>query len=195
MAGIDDTDRRILELLVDDARRTYRAIGDDVGLSGPAVSDRVERLREEGVLEGFTVRLDRDRLTGASPVLVEARLPPTDSGGTLRTLREDGDVEAVLAAADGRVLAVVRPPSGPRTWVRDKLPAALPGTLEVTPLSRLDWSPAAPASSLARACDECGNTVTDEGVSAAVGGERHAFCCASCEARFRERYEDLAEGA
>jgi hypothetical protein len=44
-------------------------------------------------------------------------------------------------------------------------------------------------------CAECGNTVTSEGVTATLDGERYEFCCGSCEARFVERYEELKEGA
>ena len=43
MRGIDDTDREILRLLTDDARRPCRDIADAVGLSPPAVADRIAR--------------------------------------------------------------------------------------------------------------------------------------------------------
>jgi DNA-binding Lrp family transcriptional regulator len=195
MPGLDDTDRRILELLAEDARRSYRGIADDVALSPPAVSDRVDRLRDEGVLEGFTIRLDRDRLTGRDPLLVEVRVPHGRTRELADALAAEEAVEAVLAAADGRILAVARPRVEAGAWARDVLGSADVDDLEVTPVSSLDWSPAAPASALARACDECGNTVTDEGRTATVGGRTHAFCCASCEDRFRSRYEELAQDA
>ena len=50
MHGLDDTDREILRLLLEDGRRPYREIASEVELSAPAVSDRVERLRELGLL-------------------------------------------------------------------------------------------------------------------------------------------------
>jgi len=45
MRDLDDTDLEILSLLAEDARRPFSEIGERVGLSGPAVSDRVTRLR------------------------------------------------------------------------------------------------------------------------------------------------------
>ena len=45
MRELDETDVQILSLLAEDARRPYSDIGETVGLSGPAVSDRVTRLR------------------------------------------------------------------------------------------------------------------------------------------------------
>lgn len=55
---IDDLDRKIIAQLVDDGRRSFRALGATVGLSAPAVKRRVDRLRAEGVIDRFTVTVD-----------------------------------------------------------------------------------------------------------------------------------------
>jgi len=45
-AGLGRNRLEILSLLAENARRSFSAIGEEVGLSGPAVSDRVTRLQE-----------------------------------------------------------------------------------------------------------------------------------------------------
>lgn len=50
-SGLDDIDRRIVELLQVDGRRPYGAIAEDVGLSEAAVRRRVQRLRDAGVMQ------------------------------------------------------------------------------------------------------------------------------------------------
>lgn len=55
---LNDLDERIVHALSEDARRSYADIGAEVGLSAPAVKRRVDRLREEGAITGFTVRVD-----------------------------------------------------------------------------------------------------------------------------------------
>jgi DNA-binding Lrp family transcriptional regulator len=55
---LDEFDRRILGALTGDARMTYAEIGKLVGLSAPAVHERVRRLRASGVLAGTTARID-----------------------------------------------------------------------------------------------------------------------------------------
>lgn len=55
---LDRLDEQIIALLVTDSRRTYADLGDEVGLSAPAVKRRVDRLRAGGAVAGFTVRLD-----------------------------------------------------------------------------------------------------------------------------------------
>jgi hypothetical protein len=48
MPGLDEADRRILSLLCEDARRTYRDVADRVGLSPPAISDPKEGYHRRG---------------------------------------------------------------------------------------------------------------------------------------------------
>jgi len=55
---LDQLDRLILGVLVEDCRATFARIGERVGLSAPAVKRRVDRLRASGAITGFTVRLD-----------------------------------------------------------------------------------------------------------------------------------------
>ncbi|TVP68291.1 MAG: Lrp/AsnC family transcriptional regulator [Nitriliruptor sp.] len=55
---LNDIDRQIVAHLQRDARASYRAIGDAVGLSAPAVKRRVDRLVDAGVIEGFTAVTD-----------------------------------------------------------------------------------------------------------------------------------------
>ena len=79
MRDLDEVDRRILRLLLEDARRPYSDIAEHVDLSPPAVSDRIDRLREMGVIERFTVEIDRSRLRNGTPVLVHVSVDPTDA--------------------------------------------------------------------------------------------------------------------
>jgi DNA-binding Lrp family transcriptional regulator len=55
---MDPTDRRIVALLRENARRSFQDIGRYVHLSAPAVKRRVDRLEQEGVLLGYTATVD-----------------------------------------------------------------------------------------------------------------------------------------
>ncbi|MGL5012640.1 MAG: Lrp/AsnC family transcriptional regulator, partial [Paracoccaceae bacterium] len=55
---LDTFDRKILAALSRDARQTYAQIGQEVGLSAPAVHERVRRLRDAGVIAATVARLD-----------------------------------------------------------------------------------------------------------------------------------------
>lgn len=55
---LDDLDRRILEVLLEDGRISLRRLADHVGLSSPSISERLRRLEERGIIRAFTVEID-----------------------------------------------------------------------------------------------------------------------------------------
>src|ERR1700720_756550 len=56
-AKLDATDIRILEALIHDARISIADLARSVGLSPPSVSERIRRLEEAGVIEGYTLAI------------------------------------------------------------------------------------------------------------------------------------------
>ncbi len=81
---LDRLDERIIALLVADARRTYADLGDEVGLSAPAVKRRVDRLRAGGAVAGFTVRLDPAALGWSVEGYVELHCTTSTPPETIR---------------------------------------------------------------------------------------------------------------
>ena len=59
---MDDTDRRLVQALLADARTSYADLARQVGLSSPAVQERVRKLEREGVLRGSTALVDPARV-------------------------------------------------------------------------------------------------------------------------------------
>jgi Lrp/AsnC family transcriptional regulator, leucine-responsive regulatory protein len=107
---IDDLDKQILALLVEDARRTYDDIGRRVNLSAPSVKRRVDRLRENGALEGFTAVVDHGAMGWNTEALVELFFKPgTQLDEVARILREHPEVaEAWSVTGDADAIARVR---------------------------------------------------------------------------------------
>lgn len=59
ITSLDAIDRKLLACLQEDARLSFRALGRRVGLSQPAVADRVRRLESAGILTGYRGQVDR----------------------------------------------------------------------------------------------------------------------------------------
>src|SRR4249920_3928176 len=59
---MDSLDYRILDMLQHDGRATQLEISRSVGLSQPAVAERIRKLEERGVITGYTARVDAARL-------------------------------------------------------------------------------------------------------------------------------------
>ena len=68
---MDAVDQRIIALLVADARTSYADIGAKVSLSAPAVKRRVDRLRADGVIRGFTAVIEPAAVGWATEAFVE----------------------------------------------------------------------------------------------------------------------------
>ncbi len=56
--SLDDFDRKILGALINDSSVSYATLGATVGLSAPAVHERVKRLRKSGVIKQSTIAVD-----------------------------------------------------------------------------------------------------------------------------------------
>ncbi len=74
-SGLDAIDARILSALVDNARISIAELARTVGLSSPSVSERVRRLEETGVIEGYTVKINPQAL--GLPLAAWLRIRPT----------------------------------------------------------------------------------------------------------------------
>jgi len=88
---LDATDARILEALIEDARISIAELARSVRLSPPSVSERIKRLEESGVIEGYTLRINTEAL--GLPLGAWLRIRPLPGqvhkvAGLLRDLRE-----------------------------------------------------------------------------------------------------------
>jgi Lrp/AsnC family transcriptional regulator, leucine-responsive regulatory protein len=70
---MDETDLMILEALQRDGRTPLSALGRQIGLSQPAISERVKRLEESGVIEGYGARLNLKALGLHTMAIVRLR--------------------------------------------------------------------------------------------------------------------------
>ncbi|CEJ13923.1 HTH-type transcriptional regulator LrpC [bacterium YEK0313] len=73
---IDELDRRIVDILVDDARISLKDLAARVQLSAPSVSDRLRRLEDRGVIRAFTVDIDPRALGYMLQAIVRIRPLP-----------------------------------------------------------------------------------------------------------------------
>jgi len=195
MRELDDTDMEILSLLAEDARRPFSEIGSAVGLSGPAVSDRVERLEESGVITEFTINVDRSQLRAGLPVLIDVELS-ADSVELARDRVGDADgVEHVFLTADSGLRFYARLEARTvRQWVTNTLEDVPIDDYSVTLVDDVEWTPSVEGMEFALTCVECQNTVDSGGETTRIDGEIYHFCCQSCRSRFEERYERLEDG-
>ncbi len=107
---VDETDRRILDLLRQDGRRTVSDIAKHVNLSPAPVKRRIDRLEQTGVIAGYTVVLDHKKVGPSIEAYTELRfVGDTDVDDILAMAAEQPEVQEVVAiAGDPDALVHVR---------------------------------------------------------------------------------------
>lgn len=195
MASLDETDIEILRLLSRDARRPYTDIAEAVDLSGPAVADRIERLQDAGVINRFTVDIDRTQLGAGAQIFVQ--VDPGRSFDTLRSRFDEADaVEHVMVTAGGELWFNARVDvDNVNPWLRNLLEPAADAEYSVTLVDEIEWQPSLDGTDFALTCAECGNTVDSEGESEWLDDRMYHFCCSTCQRQFKAQFDRLKEGA
>src|ERR687894_754491 len=96
IAVVDPTDSEILRLLRADGRLSWRELGAAVGLSANAAADRVRRLRQAGVILGFTATVDEGAAGRGLVALIDVRLAASGTNDEFEA--ETAKLEAVTDA-------------------------------------------------------------------------------------------------
>jgi DNA-binding Lrp family transcriptional regulator len=107
---MDDTDRKIVALLREDARRSYLDIGHHVHLSAPAVKRRVDRLERDGVILGYTAIIDPQAFGWHAEAFVDLYCEGDVTGEAIKRAvqREPGVVSAHTVAGEASALLHVQ---------------------------------------------------------------------------------------
>ncbi|WP_202842289.1 Lrp/AsnC ligand binding domain-containing protein [Luteimonas saliphila] len=128
---MDAIDRRLLELLREDASRPLKTLAAEVGLSRSSVRDRIVRMQAQGVIRRYTIETPaQDGALSAICMLRLLRTPDMRVVESVTAMPEvvrcdalSGEIDLLVevAAADAAAL----------NETRDRI-AALPGVVEVT---------------------------------------------------------------
>jgi DNA-binding Lrp family transcriptional regulator len=98
---MDDTDRRLLALLRENARTPVATLAKKLQIARGTVQNRMSKLEREGVIAGYSVRLrpeaDEQRIAALMTIAVEGN----NAEKVLRTLRGDPAVRT-LHTTNGR---------------------------------------------------------------------------------------------
>lgn len=109
---MDDVDRRLIACLLEDGRASFAAIGDQIGLSAPAVKRRMDRMVADGVISGFTAMLDPDAMGWTTEAYVEVHcqgpVSPAELKAAFSRVPEVHSAATVSGSADAMVRIVAR---------------------------------------------------------------------------------------
>lgn len=90
---LDQTDLEIIKLLQQNSRMQWREIGEAVHLTGQAVGNRIRRMEELGIITGYTVQINPDKLAPSLCALVTMFMTTTDHQTFQQFVGERGEIE------------------------------------------------------------------------------------------------------
>ena len=129
---MDEIDKRLLLLLQRDGRMTNVELARQAHLSPPATHERIRRLQQDGVIEGYSVRLNAGKLQRALLIFVEVTLDRTsarvfeDFGAAVRRTPEIMECHMVAGGFDYLIKVRVRDMAAYRHFLGTVL-VGLPG--------------------------------------------------------------------
>lgn len=92
---LDTVDQKILTLLGQDSRMSQRRLGRELGMSPPAVGERIARLERAGVIRGYTVSVDWSALGYVNCYLAVTAAQGADQAPIMTALNSLPEVEGI----------------------------------------------------------------------------------------------------
>lgn len=104
LVELDEVDRQLLKLLLQDPRLSQRQLAREIGMSPPAVGERIARLERQGLVRGYTTVVDWAALGYPGLVYIPMTLT-TDADvaeivGALRSIPELTELVVVTGSYD-----------------------------------------------------------------------------------------------
>ncbi len=86
---LDDTGWQLLHALQQNARLSYSELGQRVGLSSPAVAERIHRMEDAGIISGYHVEINRSKLGYPITAIIRMSTSPGDQCSRFATFVQE----------------------------------------------------------------------------------------------------------
>jgi DNA-binding Lrp family transcriptional regulator len=196
---LDIVDVKILEILQEDGRASFRDIAKKVGVTTPTVSSKVAMYEQMGILKGFGAILDADAL-GEISILLSVRCKPAEVPNISKALKNFDEVREVYHLGGSWVHAKV-------TLVdTTHLNQFISGLINIGEIQDYEYKaiidtikeePRAVLSEGVNAvltCFYCRKPMHDKPVKLKMDGRDHFLCCNTCAKEYKTKYENLKKG-
>ena len=93
--GLDELDRKIVRLLIENARISYSDLGEKIGISRVAAKARIQALEQRGIIEEYTTVINPQKISGAISCYFEIETTPGSLSEVIDILNGDDTVTQI----------------------------------------------------------------------------------------------------
>ncbi len=104
---LDSIDKEILRILQEDARKSYREIQDQLGISIGTIHNRISKLKEKSIIEGYTLKLNNIKLGYKLTFLIRIHVDGKHTEEILNEIREKPEVCSVFHTTGEQSAALI----------------------------------------------------------------------------------------
>jgi len=104
---LDDIDKNILKILQEDARKSYREIKNELGISIGTIHNRISKLKEKDIIEGYTLKLNNVKLGYKLTFLIQVQIDGKHTGEILDEISKKPEVCSVFHTTGEQSAALI----------------------------------------------------------------------------------------
>ncbi len=132
--GLDDKDRRLIEMLMENARTPYTELAERLGISDVAVINRVRKLERMGLIKRYTILVDPGKLGYKAVSYTGVDVEPEHLFDIIASLKDKGYVRMLaITSGDHSIMALIWASNGEElAKIHDEI-SRMPGVKRVCP--------------------------------------------------------------
>lgn len=96
LKGVDDIDNKIIKMLTEDARISYSEISKIVGLTRPAVKNRIEALKEREIITGYRTIINTQKIPESTWFFIQVETKAEEFERIKETLKKQYETVALF---------------------------------------------------------------------------------------------------
>ncbi len=188
---LDNVDITIINELMNDGCLSLRDLSKKTGISAPAVSSRIKRLRDAGVILGTTLIIDKNKVSGLITSFFLIKCDPSkleSTAGMLSTLDEVTQLFTLTGSYSLMAKVELDDMNSLGSFV-EKL-GKIEGVIEFNTLiiNKYFKEQQKPFNKINLKCEYCGNIITGKPYRIEYRGITRFLCCPTCLGEFKKKY-------
>lgn len=190
---LDNIDLTIVNELIKDGCLSLRDISRVTGLSAPALSSRIKRMKDAGIIKGTTVIIDRSKISDGITVMLLIKCDPSKISNAVQRLASFEEITNVYRVSGSYSIMVKAEVENMDSLnVLSEKTNGIEGVTEINTLIVNEYTKERqkPFKRLKvnLKCEYCGNPISGRPYEIEYMGVSRFFCCPTCLGEFKKKY-------